>query len=750
MYAFAVKREYRKPLGRLIWRLFVITIVLFSTFPNYEQKLTPNPAPDSPLKDPASGFSQLQSNPTSSTPNDDDTKMSNDTTTTDRKSTPGTTPEVVLPPPGLLSKSGGPPTESVANVSETGTNHSRLTSCEGRCGDKNSLPCSCTDVCLVNGNCCHNIRTYCFSLVESARKRMKHLHNAKVECSSITSTYMIMSCPSSGEVDSAEELALGMDYTTGRLSNNRSSGKSLENPTWTKPPSQGFRHKSSSNLNPDSSFDETQSPFSDASEKSTSSSNAFLALLLDSPVTDQSTGLVYKNQIIARCNGVSDSDILYWKVQVAVTSLSDNPENLAAIDNIVSSKTAVYSRPDSNEYVIDISRCYVSSLRQCQEVWLQDRPYLEDMCLNGGIAYYQTFSPLKRQVYDNIYCLICNLGSANFSVPLIKSTPGQRTFKLSLVASLTSGGALSVKAAAGKQMFTWSSVECSLSEREQEGGACRRADSRVENSVKCFDGSCRFPQTFGLAISAKGCPYSRSEKTERKLLSLSKCYLETYLDAEFDMETIRFRTVYNKRFGLLSVQLLATVYFQFSVPLSRFFVSTGKEAEIFRNFLMLVYDADLCCDQHPQSFLCTNSSCRLGDLEVPVLKTIPRYPSPSGEAISDSSLILCLASVTKIYKDEDPPFPLTCLQEPVYVSQLHFFHRVANVSCFGEHIGKHALHVRHRRQCNSAVDKRFAVSPMRLTLQILLLVCPRQNLSSWLRIGPLYLIIFTLATVSLM
>ncbi|GFR88658.1 hypothetical protein ElyMa_006105000 [Elysia marginata] len=708
---YVVKRKRPKPLGRLIWRLFVISAVLFSSLPSFEQSLTPNPS----LKDPSPGFPRLESSSMSSQTNDDNPNMSNNTTSTDRKLTNETANEFVPPPAWLLVKDYNPPTLPFANTFENVTDVYSPTSCEGRCGDRNSFPCSCTDVCLVNRNCCHDINKYCFSVVKSATKRMKHLVNAKVECSSMTSTFMILSCPSSGDGISAEERDLGKDNVTGRQSDIHSSGKSQEKPTWSTPLPHGFGPENYGNINPE----DTKFPTSEISEKSSPSGNAFVSLLLDLPVTDRSTGLVYKNQTIARCNGVLDADILYWKVQVAVTSLSDNLENLAQINNIVSSKTAEYSRPDLDEHLSAMSQCIVSSKRQCQEVWLEDRPYLEDMCLNGGITYHQTFSTLRHRFYDNIYCLICNVGSTNFSRPVTKSFHGERTFKLSLVASLTSSGSLSVKAESGKNFLRWSSVECSLSEEAQGDGVCHRGVSCAENFVKGPDGSCRFPQYFGLAISAEGCTYTRSEETERKLLSLSKCYLETYLDAEYDMETIRFSTVFNKQFGLLSLQLLATVYFPFDHPINLLSDTIWKE--IYRELLMLVYDADLCCDPRPASFLCTNGSCRLGDVEVPDLKTaaLSSYPSsrPTGGAINNSSLILCLSSSSQM------SLLFRCIQEPVYVSQLEFFHRVANVSCFGENIGKHALHVQHRRQCNS---------------------------SSWLRIAPLYLIIFTLALAILM
>ncbi|GFR94496.1 hypothetical protein ElyMa_004404800 [Elysia marginata] len=701
MRALVVERQRPKPLGWLVWKVFVITAVLFSTFPNYEQSLTPKSWDASPLNE----FSRRHSKP-----NSGDTNLSSDdTTSTERSVTPGIVTDFVRPPSELLFKGYDVP-KQFKNISEFWS----LTSCHGRCGDRRNFPCSCTDLCVINGNCCRDISKYCLSYVNSARKRFSHQKNVQVECSIITSTFMILSCPSypdSGESNSGAEHALSKDAVPQSLCDSDNSRNFQENSTGTtSPSSQGLDHKNFSHLNLDSSFDNTTFPVSER-EASSSPGNTFLSAVLDSPVTDKTTGLVYRNQRVARCNGVPEANTLYWKMQIAVTSVNKVPRSVSVIDDMVSLENVAYEFPDSDEDLIGLSQCMHIPERQCQKVWLQERPYLEEMCLNGSITYYKTFSPLEHQVYANIFCLMCDSGSVNFSEPVYQYAPLERTFKLSLVASLTSGGALSLKAASGKQYFTWSSVDCSLSEREQGSGACE-GKGCGQGLAERPDGKCRAPHIFALSISAKDCTYAKSEQTKRKLLSLSKCYLETYLNAEFNEETTQMDYVYGKHLEFPLLQISATVYFPFirSIAIPKIPIVLP----IYRELLMLVYDADLCCDQYSPKPLCINSSCYLEHSEIPVVGTqllsLPPLHQASGEAISNSSIILCLRSIVDNEEVKETPVSHVCLHEPVYASKLHFFRRIANVSCFGKNIGHQALHVQHRRHCNSNTSWRRAAS----------------------------------------
>ena len=92
----------------------------------------------------------------------------------------------------LLRSAGDP---SIPEHQKIASNSEDPTSCRGRCGGRQNFPCSCTDICVVNGNCCSDVHLECPRVIASARSRLRHLSKAEVECSSLTDTFMVMSCP---------------------------------------------------------------------------------------------------------------------------------------------------------------------------------------------------------------------------------------------------------------------------------------------------------------------------------------------------------------------------------------------------------------------------------------------------------------------------------------------------------------------------------------------------------------------------
>ncbi|GFS22658.1 hypothetical protein ElyMa_006957000 [Elysia marginata] len=69
-------------------------------------------------------------------------------------------PLVVLPPANNLVS--GSEALAPEDSLETDSDSSSPLSCLGRCGDRSSFPCSCTDICVVNGNCCPDFPKECF------------------------------------------------------------------------------------------------------------------------------------------------------------------------------------------------------------------------------------------------------------------------------------------------------------------------------------------------------------------------------------------------------------------------------------------------------------------------------------------------------------------------------------------------------------------------------------------------------------
>ncbi|GFS24111.1 hypothetical protein ElyMa_003407000 [Elysia marginata] len=646
------KRKHPTLLERLFWRWVFFSTFLFSEFLKCEPVITFKPPYGSFPIDNDSDFSQLL----------------DAISTADYHTSSLSTGR----PNGSVLQSSIPPVELLGRGSNilTGTSSSERASesspisCYGRCGDRKSFPCSCTDICIVNGNCCHDMKTQCRSLFESGWSRFKHLLKAEVECSSMTSSFMIMSCPSASSSREDESLELE-STTTGGI-------EVVAQPNFSKVVA------------------------SQNNEKSSLLSNAFFSLVLNSPVTDATTGLVYRNRSVSRCNGVQDINIQPWLVQVRIDLTTGDINDLGSLNDMVSTEIIVYIPPDSLKSTSLGSHCIRGSKRHCQKNLLTDRPSLESMCLNGSITYYTN---KEQGFFDNIHCLVCNVGSENYSSPVTYYIPRLKTFRFSLLASTTSSGHLTLRPGSGLFFVSWATVECSVSAEEQGSDKCNKSKCG-EKFEERPDGECRTIKKLVFAIGGGECSFIRSKETESKLLSLLKCYLKTFENAELDAETVKFAAVFDERMNRSLVQMSGFVY----VP--NFNRDPFTTEHFLRELQILIYDANFCCDPQPLVPVCANSVCRLGDIEVPSLKTTDlskhlfgvNNPIKNSKTAANSTLIVCGNLVGERSFDIEPI--LLCLQEPIHMSQIHFFQRASNVSCFEGKVGKHVFHEKQNLRCN--------------------------------------------------
>ncbi|KAK3771729.1 hypothetical protein RRG08_035784 [Elysia crispata] len=587
---------------------------------------------------------------------------------------------------------------------------SGLLSCQGRCGDRSPYPCSCAAICIVHGNCCDDLNDKCAGLVASAKSRFQHLQMAKVECSSITSTFMVLSCP---DHFSSEVKDLNEKSPLSKHEENDVEGLGCDESTqcrtssiWkTSTPSTKNRTDPGALVLPDlNDLPVTDPNIDDETRPSTS---VLVSLMLNVPVTDITTGIIYRNRSVAQCNGVLDLYIMSWEVQAPVISVFENPENLEVLDQIVSTKIFSYVRPDLPTNVSTGSECISVSSKQCQEEWITDRPELETLCLTGNIVYYQTIYPLKEKFFDNIHCLLCNIGFDTYSSPVSLYTPSERTFKLSVVVSLTNSGKLTLLTSRNDGKLYWDGLVCDLHTAKDGGGQCSTTKCAI-GFEKRPDGMCRNLRPVKFAIGGANCTYSRSEQFEKELLSLIMCYLETSENAEFDTENIRFDTLYDTRLGVPLLQIHTEVYYPYAYAFDRDF-------KIWREITMLVYDANFYCAPLETNVTCMGSSCRLGELEIQSItsmdSTLGRIKEPyKGIGLLDNgSITVCEA---KARLDNKEPTTLLCQSEPIYASQFLSFNWTAQMSCYENRVvSEETSRIRRRGASNSTPNPSHLVHP---------------------------------------
>ncbi|RUS73292.1 hypothetical protein EGW08_018941 [Elysia chlorotica] len=189
-----------------------------------------------------------------------------------------------------------------------GSESNRFLSCDGRCGDDTDFPCSCHENCVVHKNCCEDMAHACPSFYDVALTEFGHLLYASVRCDPSIAVFVIDSCASED------------DKTTGDT----------------------YMHSQNAPFTIKSQRDRRQRESRKISTLSEALSNA--------PVTDYSTGFVYANASVYKCNtltnSTSESNTGKWLVQIS-TKNKTNPATLFDLQKDMDFTTSSYVPPKS-------------------------------------------------------------------------------------------------------------------------------------------------------------------------------------------------------------------------------------------------------------------------------------------------------------------------------------------------------------------------------------------------------------------
>ncbi|GFO50717.1 hypothetical protein PoB_007722200, partial [Plakobranchus ocellatus] len=173
--------------------------------------------------------------------------------------------------------------------------HSLIFTCEGRCGEKLSFPCSCTATCVVYGSCCDNITQDCPEVWQEGWARFEHITRADLVCDE-NLVYQISSCPSP-----VKEAVIGGERWLANIKK-----RMLKKVNVSSPSSSGV----SAFFNKDFiRIDSSSSAESDMDTQGSLYQRLKKALLL-APVTDSESGLTFSTRAIYDCNNMSESTAL--------------------------------------------------------------------------------------------------------------------------------------------------------------------------------------------------------------------------------------------------------------------------------------------------------------------------------------------------------------------------------------------------------------------------------------------------------
>ena len=550
-----------------------------------------------------------------------------------------------------------------------------LISCRGRCGLDVHVPCSCVQICFINGNCCYDMSEECPHLVMSERSRLRHLLQADIECSDLTGTFMVTSCSRRSRYESDDVMN---EFNLHKVTSKDWSSEGVTFP-------------------PDS--EETTVRFTNSSEDPRLSENVLLSVLFAAPLTDRVTGLVYRNRSVALCNGAQPSDIVPWKVEFKLMR-PERPRSIQDLPTIANNRKYKYTAPDMPEGYSVGSPCLGNAIRSCKPEWIVDQPDLEDKCLNGGITYYKAYDykMWHNKYYANIHCAICDLGRDSMTSPMMPYYYSERVSEFSVTMSFTSEGRLRVSVHAPVGAISWRTIDCNLTASEQGNWPCENECDKDEKRLP--DGRCVAFRRIRFAVATGNCLFTVSRSMEKELLRMVTCYLETYGNAAYVAENVHFEIVYDAFIGIPLLQMSLGVMYLRNDPLE-------VKIQFWRELALLVHDADFCCEKAvPANVSCKAYTCLVGDLVVARMKSISVLPLKDSPFLTEqekrskgSWSVFCESHIKlqnhRIYTN------FMCLKVQVNDSHLDFFHRAAQVSCLEDKVEEKVLHRRARQSCSS-------------------------------------------------
>ncbi|GFS10835.1 hypothetical protein ElyMa_001332600 [Elysia marginata] len=242
----------------------------------------------------------------------------------------------------------------------------KFNSCYLRCGEDNNYPCSCAQKCVVNLNCCEDFADKCPALLDLALSNFDHLLFASVRCDDRLAVFMVDSCQSIFNEDPRP---------------------SRENNTY------------SNNI-----------PSVIASQQSTKSETTYKVssiqgVLLNAPLTDCTTGIVYANASIYECNrrnpqnNFTQGKGVTWLTYFG-TKNNTIPKTVKTLHERLDLESYSYMPPESHP-VISGSMCYNKRTVSCI-LRLSNRLGLQHVACNMSVGdYYQSRMDLLTKFWTD-------------------------------------------------------------------------------------------------------------------------------------------------------------------------------------------------------------------------------------------------------------------------------------------------------------------------------------------------------------
>ncbi|GFO30315.1 hypothetical protein PoB_005682000 [Plakobranchus ocellatus] len=565
--------------------------------------------------------------------------------------------------------------------------------CQDRCGQKISFPCSCSATCVIYGTCCDNMAHDCPHVWEEGMTRFALIRTADYICDQ-NSMYIIISCPNiDKEIVQQNEMEPGTPNEQMSRQETEIQNLSLSNTDTLEQRKQVSGDNSSGKI---------------GSEKTREDSitGRLLAALSAAPVTDSNSGLTFINKTVYKCNKMPESNALNWAIL-----LDDANTSPTRLEDFVQQQILNRFHPDFDKEILLDHICMRNIEQTCNKTSNIEEPpgiYVKQ-CLEGSNAVVFLFNP-PFHYYRNRFCAYCNEGRHNYYKLYFFNNLPLSTSQFQVLMTLTEDtfNLKKMSSAFGSYRRPWSQAKCPIqvqSPAEQVLSAEKSdQDSQTHCSVTCgdpnftlrSDGICKAPHEALLAIAdddlAPLCPQAM-ESLARFLVCGLKQEIENLKNADFSVSSVPIvfdsslnRSLYVVRLHLALPRSSRTFFSYKTIDISQNIYSV---ALLVKSFHLYRKSQNICSrnekDKNTKLKIFSSSSLIKFGLSRSV-NLLQLMEELRGPIVNDQNKTTVCLTKTAYCHRECPnilnPNDLLCMDDPEHEHDSAWISRFHNSSCF--------------------------------------------------------------------
>ncbi|GFO02641.1 hypothetical protein PoB_002914600 [Plakobranchus ocellatus] len=564
--------------------------------------------------------------------------------------------------------------------------------CQGRCGEKRSFPCSCSLTCVVYGTCCENMTQDCPHEWNEGLTRFDHIRTADFICSE-NAIYTIISCPKKNEriVEGSQ-----IEPTAGNKQMLGIETKSLESQN-------RFLSRVATTTRRNHVIEDNFTDPIVLKENHTESiSGRLFAALAAAPVTDSDTGLTFINKTVYNCHSLPESNALQWQIWLKYTYSSPR-----TLEDFLKHQSLSNYQPNFNKGIFMDHLCDPNIQQTCDKNANLEETFAmyANKCHESNDAVVLSHNP-PYAFYRNRFCAYCNEGKHTEYQLFLTERSFSSEFSFHLLLSLTKANTVSLKLNRPElEIFRlpWSQATCPVQDQgaSELASPARKSGQEIETrcSATCddpsftlqSDGMCKAPHQALLALADDGltplCPAAMTGLAQFVVCGLRQ-EIENLKIANVTASSVyvAFDSSLNRSLYLLPLHM--------ALPEQSRFIFSDNLADIIKNIFSVALLTKSLHHYRTSHIICPQGE---EDREKAVTQTfessslflfVTRKTQDLAQGMEEirgpvvdnqTTTTVCL---TATYDANMKPAPLLCMDDPVRERDSVWISRFSSSSCF--------------------------------------------------------------------